>query len=105
MPAPRGNEDPVALGLGLGAFPAYRGLSRRRTSKSAPVGPRDVVMETVAGMLSFGATARLGCVEKASRAVRPRRSTSYPARTKRPSGGTKESSPGRSFHLFKRTQG
>lgn len=72
-----------------------------RTSNSAPVGPSDLCRSTVAGRNSFSiwlgglsSSGSMGC-----------RSTSYPARTKRPSGGTKLSSPGFSLHRARRTQG
>ena len=104
-PPERGNDVPVALGSGLAAFPENRGFRLNRTSKSAPVGPREVIMDTVAGTFNFGPVLGFVELEKESSAVGPRRSTSYPASTKRPSGGTKESSPGRSFHLFSLTEG
>lgn len=104
MPLPNPPFAP-APGPGAGDLPVNRGLSCNRTSKSDPEGPRDGCTDTVAGMLSFGSDFEFADVEKESSAAGPKRSTSYPARTNRPSGGTKESSPGRSFHLLSLTQG
>lgn len=76
-------------------------LSVKRTSKSEPVGPSDLWMSTMAGRNIFsmwlGGWSRSGSVG--------RRSTSYPASMNRPSGGMKQSSPGRSLHFASRTQG
>lgn len=89
-----------------GLFPLNRGLSWSLTSKSVPVGPREGWTDTVAGMFSFGLEVfAFFSVEKASSAAEPSRSTSYPASTKRPSGGTNESSPGLAFHWLSLTQG
>lgn len=87
-------------------LPVKRGFSCSLTSKSEPVGPREGRTETVAGMLSLGIAFLADfSVEKDSKAAAPSRSTSYPASTKRPSGGTKDSSPGLAFHWLSLTQG
>ena len=77
-------------------------------AKSSPAGPREVDMETVAGMGRF---LRVAVVQEAEveveveLEVEDKRSTSYPASKKRPSGGMKLNSPGDSFHRLSRTQG
>jgi hypothetical protein len=70
-----------------------------RTSKSAQVGPREVLTSTFTGSLRL-AELLVNLPEATGR-----RSTSYPANTKRPSGGIKLSSPGRSLHLANLTHG
>lgn len=104
---PRNDGVPVpepprpAPGRGTEGWPGKSVLRVSRTSKSAPVGPSDLRMSTMAGKKIFsiclGGSFRSGSIG--------RRSTSYPARINWPSGGTKLSSPGLSFHLAKRTQG
>lgn len=71
---------------------------RRRSSNSDPDGPRDVKTSMDTGRFRF-------FVEREARSVEGRRFTSYPASTNFPSGGTKLSSPGLSFHRAKRTHG
>lgn len=63
-------------GGALADLPVKRGLSWRRTSKSDPVGPREVWTETVAGILSLGIDLDVFDEEKESSAAGPRRSTS-----------------------------
>lgn len=107
-PAPPRNEGvgvPEPLrptpGRAGDGWPGKFVLRVSRTSKSEPVGPSDFRMSTKAGRNTFSMWFG-GWSESGSIGIR---STSYPARTKRPSGGTKLSSPGRSLHLASRTQG
>lgn len=71
----------------------------RRTSKSEPVVPRDVLTSIDAGRRRLILECELRSGDEGSR------STSYPARTNLPSGGTKLNSPGLSRHLANRTHG
>lgn len=78
--------------------PAKVDERRSRTSNSDPVGPKEIKTSTETGRFTF-------LVDREARSLEGNRLTSYPARTNFPSGGTKLSSPGLSFHRASRTQG
>ena len=90
----------VRLGAGFEAceMPGKFVFNVKRASKSV----LDLDLKsTVTGRNTF--SARLGGSSRSSE--EGIRSDSYPASMNFPSGGTNESSPGRSFHLARRTQG
>ena len=75
------------------------GERRTRTSKSAPLDPSDIVTSGDTGNWRFVFDHDLRSECEGSKF------TSYPASTNFPSGGTKLSSPGFSFHRANLTQG
>ncbi len=70
------------------------------TSKSEPIGPRHVFTSRLIGSFKFDALLFPNLL-----LWKGKRSTSYPAKTNLPSGGTKLSSPGFSRHLANLTHG